>query len=120
MNSTNGTERAQHDRVSVFTRTFARFSQKFSDIILAALLAFGIAIFTYGLSAQARMAERVRQNETQTALNTQSVSGIKEAIEKTEKTLTIQICAILETVDHRFESLERMLAIALETNVKGE
>lgn len=116
----NGIERVQLDSGSLFTRTFARFSQKFSDIILAALLTFSIAVFTYGLNAQAKMAERVRLCETDTALNTQSLSGIKEAVEHTETALTIQICAILETVDHRFESLERMLAIALGTNRKGE
>jgi len=120
MYTNSETERAQPDRRSVLVRTFARFDKKTSDIILAALLAFSVAVFTYGLTAQAKMAERVRVCETLTALNTQSLTDVKGAVKETEQTLTNQICAFLEIVNHRFESLENLLNIVLETTNKGE
>lgn len=109
-NSTPG-----HARM-LLERAFGKFNGRFSEIVLGALLALSVAVFTYSLNAQAKMAERVRLCETQTALNTQSVSGLKEAIEKTETTLTLQICLFVEMMDRRFQSLERILNKALETN----
>ncbi len=103
-----------------FQRIKARIYCKASEILLAALLTVSISIFFYTMNAQAKQEERLRAVETETALNTQTINSVKEALEKGDKVLVDKIDAAMSATNRRFDTLEGLLTLAIGGKTGGK
>lgn len=102
-----------------FQKIKAKIYCKASEILLVTLLTVAISIFVYTLNAQAKQEERLRDVETNTALNTQTTASVKEILKTGDKVLGEKIDAVLSATNSRFDTLEKLLKLAIGGN-RGE
>jgi len=107
--------RLQRARDKMYTRM--------TEIILGVLLTVAVSAFAYTLNAQAQHSSRLRDCETATALNTERINGVKEALKESQADMSRQFAALLSRVDQRCDTLESILNLiagkAMETEVQN-